>query len=152
MKIGTMDRHLRPIVAGMFAACFSINKLAVARIEADFPGFNTRGNQPIKQPKGAKLFDCVWQKVESNTERFIDGCCFVHAATNADPMQRQGEAQAANSAADYNHIHKQQSCQPPSIGQRLRRMRDPVLLCTIGILSTSRGRLTRDENETDRFN
>src|SRR5438445_3358650 len=106
LQAATMDRELRHLVAGIEAALFVPDLLAVAGQVKQLEGADGRGIELVEQAKASEFADGMRERVDADAE-LTDGVgLLIQFAIDAPRAQHQGRGEAANSATDDNRLHR----------------------------------------------
>ena len=106
LQASAMDGELRHLVAGIEAALFVPDLLAVAGQVKQLEGADGGGIKPVEQTKSGQLADGMRQRVDADAELADRVGLFVQLAIDAARAQHQSRGEAADPAADDNGFHR----------------------------------------------
>ena len=112
LQPAAMDRELRHVMAGIDAAGFAPDFLAVAVEIIKLVGADRDVVELLQQAEAGEFADRMRQRVDADAE-FADGVGLLEQlAVDAAGPQHQRGGKAADTAADDNRLHRPNSTRP----------------------------------------
>ncbi len=106
LQYATMDRELRPFIAGLDAARFAPDRLAVLGKERQFLGAHARCVKLVEQAELDQFAHGVRQHVDADAERPQRRHALEDFGGNADLVQAECQRQPADAAAGDENGHE----------------------------------------------
>ena len=106
LQPSTVDRHLRPLIAGIDATRFLPDTLAQLVEVQQFKGEDATLGDALQEPELVKFPDRMGQQVDADTEFAQFANRFVDARLVTLLMQKQRGGQAADTRADNRDVHR----------------------------------------------